>query len=371
MKDYLFNASLSTNAQRFSGLDLVRFVAALMVMLYHFTATGIGNTLHPDRHNLIATSDLLPWLTPVTKFGFLGVNLFFLISGFIIFASAANRTAIDFAVYRWIRLFPTYWTSIVFTVLVLFFFLGASLNLPLKDVIINLTMIQSYFDVKDLDPVYWTLLVELHFYFLIFLLLLFNQLKAWRFWVSLWMVVAWVFYFTDQPFFYAYMINTQYAGYFIGGMVIYSLVKWKIDSWSLIMIVLAYLLCCVHLPQQIQLYNFGKTDIVHNIVGYFIVALFFAILYVIALGKLKFRATSTLITMGALTYPLYLTHHQLGRYMLDALAPNVNPYVNIALAITVSFVIAWCIVQLIDLKLTPAIKRVYVSKFRNKGTNRL
>src|SRR5690606_39636831 len=60
----------------------------------HYTASGIGNVMN-DRYKLLATKDLYPEFFWFTKYGFLGVHLFFMISGFVILASALNRSSED------------------------------------------------------------------------------------------------------------------------------------------------------------------------------------------------------------------------------------------------------------------------------------
>lgn len=101
-------------------------------------------------------------------YGVTGVDLFFIISGFVIFLTI-NRTTHwkDFVLNRFIRLYPTYWLCVSFTVflvLVVKLFTGQEVNQLLPQYIINLSMFQHYFNVKDLDGSYWTLIIEMLFY---------------------------------------------------------------------------------------------------------------------------------------------------------------------------------------------------------------
>ena len=83
---------------RVEALDLLRLVAVLGVVLYHFGFWGPGASGIPA----------IPWLTPVAKYGFLGVPAFFVISGFVIAYSAEGRTAVGFAIARFSRIYPTF-----------------------------------------------------------------------------------------------------------------------------------------------------------------------------------------------------------------------------------------------------------------------
>ncbi len=91
-------------------LDLLRFVAAVMVLLYHYTwrAQAIPDLDAPDYPT---------WINSWSRYGFLGVELFFFISGMVIFHSAANASARGFLLSRVVRLFPAYWVLVTFSFL--------------------------------------------------------------------------------------------------------------------------------------------------------------------------------------------------------------------------------------------------------------
>ena len=92
---------------RLALLDLLRFTAALSVVAYHWLFWGI-------EHDAIRSFGRTPvsWLA---AYGFLGVQLFFLISGFVIFLSASGREASAFAAGRATRLYPAYWAGVALT----------------------------------------------------------------------------------------------------------------------------------------------------------------------------------------------------------------------------------------------------------------
>lgn len=138
---------------RLAQVDALRGVAALAVVLFHYTTRY---------DQLFGHAQPLRLAVP---FGHLGVNLFFMISGFVIFMTL-ERTArpMDFVVSRFSRLYPAYWGA-----LLLSFTLTHLLGLPGKTVgwevlLANLTMVQGFFGVPHVDNVYWTLEVELLFY---------------------------------------------------------------------------------------------------------------------------------------------------------------------------------------------------------------
>lgn len=156
---------MSVSSTRLALLDYLRFAAAFAVVAYHWLfwliASGTVTTL------------ILPGIADVAAYGYLGVHLFFLISGFVIFFSARSRTPSEFAIGRGKRLYPAFWASLVLVVAVAFIG-GESLGSLLPKIAANITMYPKAFGVYYLDGVYWTLAYELRFYALVFLLLLFG-----------------------------------------------------------------------------------------------------------------------------------------------------------------------------------------------------
>src|SRR5690242_11577590 len=95
---------------RFPELDLLRFLAACGVMLFHYTYRA------PQQH-LCPVS--FPILGEIFKYGYLGVDIFFILSGFVILLTAYDKDAIGFTIARMVRLYPAYWTCVTVTAIVL------------------------------------------------------------------------------------------------------------------------------------------------------------------------------------------------------------------------------------------------------------
>ena len=142
-----------TGQSRLVEIDALRGVAAMAVVLFHLTT----------RYMELFSFKALPSLS--FPYGHYGVNLFFIISGFVIFMTL-EKTArpMDFVVSRFSRLFPVYWAAIFVT-----FAVTHALGLPGKLVgfgtaMGNMLMLHGLFRVPHVDGVYWTLEVELLFY---------------------------------------------------------------------------------------------------------------------------------------------------------------------------------------------------------------
>ena len=108
---------------------------------------------------IITTKSATPsrWAS-VFPAGNYGVQLFFLISGFVIFMTLERtRTAMDFVVSRFSRLFPAYWAAMAITAAVVYSIGLPSQKLPLHDFLLDLTMVQEILGAEHLDGSYWTL----------------------------------------------------------------------------------------------------------------------------------------------------------------------------------------------------------------------
>ncbi len=147
---------------RLLELDALRGIAALMVVLFHFTMD------RPEMHLGF-------------KYGVTGVDFFFIISGFVIFLTlSGTKNWKDFVVSRFSRLFPTYWTVVTFTALMTALYRllhDESMSGLLGQYLGNMTMIQWYFKIPNLDEPYWTLLIEMQFYVVMLLVFSIKQLR--------------------------------------------------------------------------------------------------------------------------------------------------------------------------------------------------
>lgn len=138
---------------RIAELDALRGLAAVGVVAYHYSTNYETIWGHdPD----------LPFCFP---YGGWGVPLFFIISGYVILMTLErSENVARFAWNRFARLYPAYWAALTVT-----FVTVRGLGLPgrertLAEAAVNLTMLQGFFMVPNVDGPYWTLHVEICFY---------------------------------------------------------------------------------------------------------------------------------------------------------------------------------------------------------------
>lgn len=102
--------------------------------------------------------------------------LFFLISGFVIpFSLKGDKAIRRFAISRLFRLYPAYWLTIVILAAVTLLLYGRAY--PLAQIAANLTMAPSLFGQNYISGVFWTLFIELAFYFACAALFALRQLR--------------------------------------------------------------------------------------------------------------------------------------------------------------------------------------------------
>jgi len=156
---------------RFALVDALRGLAASAVMLYHF----LQGDLAPGFERAFGHAALV-----VAKRGWLGVQIFFVLSGFVIAHSVGDRAitfadALCFALRRQVRLDPSYWVSLAIAILLPWWFLHVGFQgakpPPLPVVGAHALYLQELLRMPAIQPIYWTLAIEVQFY-LVFVLAL-------------------------------------------------------------------------------------------------------------------------------------------------------------------------------------------------------
>ena len=156
-------------------LDPLRFGAALGVAVFHlmfYSWAGSSVAAPQSFEHLFAANIQFPNAAPYTWFLWVGVEIFFVISGFVIANSANNATAKDFLFGRALRLYPAVWVASTLSLLVLLFFARDKASQFFLPYLQAMLLIPKGITGQWLDAVYWTLAAEMAFYALVFCSLL-------------------------------------------------------------------------------------------------------------------------------------------------------------------------------------------------------
>jgi peptidoglycan/LPS O-acetylase OafA/YrhL len=288
-------------SNRFLELDALRGIAAIMVVFFHFSVTTA--------------------LSAMFNLGVTGVELFFMISGFVIYMSLTKaKGSLEFIINRVSRLYPTYWACVTLT----FIFIcikeytgksADSYNPDIYDYLKNMTMFQYYVPGRDLDGVYWTLIIEMLFYIIMVLLFKVNLLK----YIDLFGITTSIIMvsITSVPNCQTYARHIiSVIPLFSAGIIFYKIFLLK-DK-----LVLRYTLVLLSLISQIYLFHFRSRLIVEITQTEYAVmcSIYFILFTLLVNGKLKFAVNRITLFLGKISFSLYLIHCFLGsRVIIPAL----------------------------------------------------
>jgi len=288
---------------RLLELDCLRGIAATIVVIFHFT-------LGQD------------FLNGYLSLGAMGVELFFIISGFVIFLTIEKtRNWKTFLLSRFARLYPAYWACVTLTT---FYIIAWSLMVkaPIKfpgltDYLVNLTMFQYYFNVKNIDGAYWTLIIELVFYFFILIVFLLKKLHRIEI-IGFFIVLYCLAYATVLKAFAPYVCNitvilfptVTYFPLFIAGIVFYKIKFYKFNTYRLLLV----LFCLI---TQILLFkSTGREGLITQTEYAITMPVFFGLFFLYCFNRLGFIVNRVTLFIGKISYSLYLINGYFTLYIL-------------------------------------------------------
>jgi peptidoglycan/LPS O-acetylase OafA/YrhL len=298
---------------RFRELDVLRGLAALGVVLFHYLTRY--DQMYTPRADV-------PFGFPI---GASGVELFFVISGFVIFMTLGRcASASDFLISRFSRLYPAYWAAALLT-----WSVGTVWPLPkqgytINQLVINLTMAQGFINVEPIDGVYWSLNVELCFYIVMLLLFTCGFLNYTVRVCSVWLAVAalnrWLSdYGIDIPWKIQQVLVLRYAELFVAGIVFYKIYAERLNITHSVL-----LIGCISLH-----------TIAHGRQGLVSILAIFGLVGIAVSGRAQLLCARPLIWLGTISYTLYLTHQMIG-FALIREFDSYNVPSSLAVPVTIS-----------------------------------
>jgi peptidoglycan/LPS O-acetylase OafA/YrhL len=316
---------------RIGLLDSFRFIAITLVALYHYYSRW--TIPHPD--NLYPYSNR--YSNVLFDNGYLGVQFFFILSGFVIaFSIESCKTIMEFIKKRFIRLFPALLLASVITYLLIPLLdtdnsLAVLHRSELAGFIPSLTFIEPYFYQRlfnvqwpYIDGAYWSLAVEVKFYLIYAILFFANRGNIFKSWVFFAIVVTvfWLvtFVFNNKPFIkdndifnlFSYIFITRYIVYFTLGILFFNLYKNRQFLKNRQNLWLTIVVMCVLLPAQYV------TEL--RTVKFFIFSFLASMLMMVFIYKpryLNFLSGRFLQKIGIISYAIYLVHENIGVALIE------------------------------------------------------
>ena len=325
---------------RFYEIDLLRFLAALAVVIYHYTFRGFAEGGYSPVE--------YPVIGDFFKYGLYGVQLFFIISGFVILMTASKRGAAHFVISRITRLYPAFWVCVTVSALFIVWKGGDLFQVGWLQYLLNLTMLSGFVGVEMIDGVYWTLLVELKFYALIFVLLVLGQIHRIEWYLAGWLALTIATVVLPLPKIVTFLFLTEWSSYFIAGALFYLIKQNGLNVFRSVMLGVSLGAALIKdIPQLQHAEQLYSSDFSSYIASALITA-FFVIFLLISLGKTQFFNSEKLVKLGVLTYPLYLIHQNIGFMIYHEIGDQVNRYVLLVGLVLVMMLAAWLIHKLIE-----------------------
>ncbi len=295
------------------GMDLFRFFTACLIALTHFAWYGPRAGIIPDLLQLGAGWEYIQY----------SLQVFFMISGFLIFYAGKGRTAIQYGIARVVRLWPSLLicASITYTIALLDPEIPRSFQWWINAV----TIVPLMFGGLGPDWSYWTMTVELQCYGLVFLLLIFFDLeKRLLSVISIWLGLSLALELAGHHNTIPLISLGGFSGCFIIGALLYAV--WSGRKERLILLALApfaWALASLQIYDQQVLAAASRNVENHPWLPWVITpictALFAACTWCTDYLP-KFLRGATVRFLGAVAYPYYLVHQFLGYAVIHATA---------------------------------------------------
>jgi len=289
---------------RVTEVDLLRFLAALAVVFFHYSFRGYaadGMSIMP-----------YPLLASVSKYGYLGVQLFFMISGFVILMTASSGAGLrGFVVSRIIRLYPAFWVCCTITFLVTLFIGGSLYVVSLGQYLTNMTLLSGFLGVASVDGAYWSLFVEIQFYALVAIVLILKKIHRAELFINAWLLLTILLEIIPVGKL-RYLFIVDYSAFFISGAMFFLIWSKGFSIGRFSTIFLSWIVAVSGSVESLAHFenHYNVTMSRYVVVG--IVTVFFFSMFLISMHLTGFVGRCNWLAIGALTYPLYLLHQNIG-----------------------------------------------------------
>lgn len=344
------------------GLDLLRMVAATVVVCYHF---AFWQQVGGDAYFGSAISpQIKQTLAGYTHWGWVGVEIFFMISGYVISFSAEAGSAYQFGRSRFLRLAPGVWICAPIS------FLACLLVLhkPLSELVPEFIRSLVFFPLGgQIDGVYWTLGIEVCFYILIWALIKTDR-RSWIDKLPIYFCLTglgfWLFYFAGMSVVHSDNMRTlfhkaiafrpfqlillQHGCFFGLGIALKNLNRQKITLPQLALCAALVCTCWLEIVAQNGIIE-RSTKLTLPVAPALIIWTCTLIVsgLMISFNDAIYRAVKPVVPairgIGLTTYPLYLLHNSLGLAVAVLIAPTTGALPAIAIGIAAAYVFAYIV----------------------------
>lgn len=346
------------------ALDLLRFACAMMVVAFHY---GLGFPLLPPPGGaaMLAGMPVDHDLIPFVNSGWIGVELFFVISGYVIASSAEGVRAATFLGRRALRLAPAAWLCSSLTALAL----AAWSAMPASEILRRWSASAAFWPmIPPIDPSYWTLGVEANFYLLMAAALLGGSgiariervgialgCASLAYWATS-LLVEIPSVMNNRPMQLALL---PHGCFFALGILLRVRQRCGSSPTRLALLLLFAAAAAIEIGAH-------RRDLLGQQVVHVPALLLFALGLLPILFAQRWQpwlerhvSASLAVTLGLMTYPLYLLHHELGAMTIGLLMrQGIGFLPAAALALAICLGLAWLIAAICEPWLRAGLRRL-------------
>ncbi|MEP6829814.1 MAG: acyltransferase [Rhizomicrobium sp.] len=346
------------------GIDGLRFLAACLAASFHlcfwsWSQTGTTPNL------ILENAARFDALVPFTWFGWVGVEIFFVISGLVIANSANGRTPIEFAKGRLLRLYPGAWICATVALAALLYMHQLPPQRIVKGYVASITLIPTAR--RWVDGVYWTLTVEIAFYALVFGLQIFRRFPAIS--TLAWMLTIWSGAFNALLMFnllygihvplldlarrpqFENILLLRHGAFFSIGIWLWLIAAHKRSPSIFFGIALAIGVGAIEIANRaLEIIQQTEAAAAQSpIVPVVIWMIALSALFLFTRFSKHFNpslgaAGTVLRSLGLMTYPMYLLHTVFGTTVLRLLIDGgIPPYAALFIALCSAIALAWAV----------------------------
>jgi peptidoglycan/LPS O-acetylase OafA/YrhL len=350
---------------RESKIDVLRIIAALLVLFFHWFKTDgpVTEMIHP--YDIQWAPD---WLIEFSKYGFLGVDLFFILSGAVIGVTALGKKPNEFIRARFLRLFPTYFVAVVSAIafLPLAYPIG-----PRNFYIPSLTGLQLWTGDASVLGVAWSLKFEVQWYLLVALAMWLLSLRkklldVTSLYVFMGLVLGFSLYFAtlNVPVVSVALV-LPFTFYFIFGAATKQYSHSGFHSKWVPIVLISGVFSASELNKRIVEVIPAWDSFSQK---YLVCLIAVAVVGVVIGWKTPSKSVDghqgivarALQTGALMTYPLYLLHAETGQPLISVMANNgLAPQVAMLGGFTICILTSYAIVKIVD----PMLRSFIVRRF--------
>lgn len=359
---------LATTHARVNEIDLLRFMAALAVVFFHYSFRGFaanGMSVMP-----------YPLLASFSKYGYLGVELFFIISGFVILMTASSGSLRDFTISRMVRLYPAFWACCTFTFLVTMAIGGSRFTASVPQLLINLTMLNGFVGVPSIDGAYWSLFVEMRFYALVGFVLIVGRIRQAEAFIVAWLLASIVLELIPVGKL-RYLFIVDFSAYFIAGATFFLVWSKGMSPTRLAIVAVSWSLALLQSMRDLPGFEKHYSTHMDYVVVAAIISSFFVVMLLVSLRLTGRLGSMRWVLVGAVTYPLYLLHQNFGFMVFNLYYPSVNSHLLLWGMVSIAIGMAVVVHVFVERRLSPHLKSllrnlaVKASLFSQRATERI